>query len=106
MAPGSGVAVQAAKAATATIPIVFSNAGNPVQSGLVVSLSHPGGNITGVADFGIALSAKRLELIKLLLPAASEVAYLAVRNQPQAAGEIATAQEGARALGSTCPSSG
>jgi putative ABC transport system substrate-binding protein len=99
MAPGSGVAVQAAKAATTTIPIVFSNAGNPVQSGLVASLSHPGGNITGVADFGIALSAKRLELIKLLLPAASAVAYLAVRNQPQAADEIANAQEGARALG-------
>jgi len=99
MVPGSGVAVQAAKAATATIPIVFSNGGNPVQSGLVASLSHPGGNITGVADFGIALSAKRLELIKLLLPAASAVAYLAVRSQPQAAGEIANAQEGARALG-------
>jgi putative ABC transport system substrate-binding protein len=99
LAPGSGVAAQAAKAATATIPIVFSNAGNPVQSGLVASLSHPGGNITGVADFGIELSAKRLELIKLLLPTASKIAYLAVRNQPQAAGEIAAAQEAARALG-------
>jgi putative ABC transport system substrate-binding protein len=99
MAPGSGVAAQAAKAATTTIPIVFSNAGNPVQSGLIASLSHPGGNITGVADFGIALSAKRLELVELLLPAASQIAYLAVRNQPQAAGEIANAEEGARALG-------
>lgn len=98
MAPGSGAAALAAKAATTTIPIVFSNAGNPVQSGLVASLSHPGGNVTGVADFGIALSAKRLELIKLLLPAASRVAYLAVRNQPQTVGEIANAEEGARAL--------
>jgi putative ABC transport system substrate-binding protein len=99
LAPGSGVAAQAAKAATTTIPIVFSNAGNPLRSGLVDSLSHPGGNITGVADFGIELSAKRLELIKLLIPAASDVAFLAVRNQPSAAPEIAKAQERAPALG-------
>jgi putative ABC transport system substrate-binding protein len=99
LAPGSGVAAFAAKAATATIPIVFSNAGNPLRSGLVDSLSHPGGNITGVADFGIELSAKRLELIKLLIPAAALVAYLAVRNQPQSADEIARAQEHARVLG-------
>ncbi len=93
LAPGSGPAAQAAKAATATIPIVFSNAGNPTQSGLVASLSHPGGNITGVADFGIALSGKRLELIKLLIPSATTVAYIAVPSQAQAAHEIATAQE-------------
>jgi putative tryptophan/tyrosine transport system substrate-binding protein len=99
LAPGNGVAAKAAQAATQTIPIVFSNAGNPVQSGLVTSLSHPGRNITGVADFGIALSAKRLELTKLLIPAASVIAYLAVQNQPQAAREIANAQEGARSLG-------
>jgi putative tryptophan/tyrosine transport system substrate-binding protein len=99
LAPGSGVAAQAAKAATSTIPIVFSNAGNPVKSGLVASLSRPGGNVTGVADFGIELSAKRLELAKLLIPSASVVAFLAVRNQPQAGREIANAQEGARSLG-------
>jgi putative ABC transport system substrate-binding protein len=99
MAPGSGAAALAAKQATDIIPIVFSNAGNPIQAGLVTSLSHPGGNITGVADFGIALSAKRLELIRLLLPTASEVAYVAVRNQPQAVGEIKNAEEGARSLG-------
>jgi putative ABC transport system substrate-binding protein len=99
LAPGSGVAARAAKAATDTIPIVFSNAGNPLRSGLVDSLSHPGGNITGVADFGIELSAKRLELIKLLIPTASLVAYLAVRNQPQTADELAKAEEHARTLG-------
>jgi putative ABC transport system substrate-binding protein len=99
LAPGSGVAALAAKAATTTIPIVFSNAGNPIQSGLVDSLSHPGGNITGVADFGIELSAKRLELIKLLIPTAAVIAYLAVRNQPQTADEIAKAREHARTLG-------
>ncbi|HLH90535.1 MAG TPA: ABC transporter substrate-binding protein [Xanthobacteraceae bacterium] len=100
MAPGSGVAALAAKAVTTTIPIVFSNAGDPVRSGLVASLSHPGGNITGVADFGIALSAKRLELTKLLIPSASRVGILAPLIQPQAAAhDIATAQEGARSLG-------
>ncbi len=99
LAPGSGPAALAAKAATDTIPIVFINAGDPLRSGLVASLSHPGGNVTGVADFGIALSAKRLEFIRLLIPTASVVAYLAVRNQPGAAGEIANAQEGVRPLG-------
>jgi len=99
LSPGSGAAALAAKQVTDTIPIVFSNAGNPIQAGLVTSLSHPGGNVTGVADFGIALSAKRLELIRLLLPTAAEVAYLAVRNQPQAPGEIKNAEDGARALG-------
>ncbi len=99
LAPGSGAAALAAKGATAEIPIVFSIAGDPVQMGLVGSLSHPGGNITGVADFGIALSAKRLELIKLLIPATSVVAILAVRNQPQTARELASAEEGARSLG-------
>lgn len=100
LAPGSGVAAAAAKAATSTIPIVFSNAGNPVRSGLVASLSHPGGNITGVADFGIALSAKRLELTKLLIPSASVIGFLAPQIQPQAAAhDVANAQEGARSLG-------
>jgi putative ABC transport system substrate-binding protein len=99
LAPGNGAAAVAAKAATATIPIVFSNAGNPMGSGLVTSLSHPGGNITGVADFGIELSAKRLELLKLLVPTASKVAVLAARKQPQAEREIANAQGSARSLG-------
>jgi putative tryptophan/tyrosine transport system substrate-binding protein len=99
LAPGNGAAAAAAKAATATIPIVFSNAGNPIGSGLVTSLSHPGGNITGVADFGIELSAKRLELLKLLVPAVSKVAFLVARKQPQAEREIANARGSAGSLG-------
>lgn len=86
--PGSGVAVRAAKAATATIPIVFSNAGNPLDLGFVASLSRPGGNITGVSDFGNQLSAKRLELIKMLVPAASRIGILVTRNY-----ELADARE-------------
>ncbi len=96
--PGSGPAVLAARAATATIPIVFSNAGDPVRLGYVASLSRPGGNVTGVTDFGNELSAKRLELIKLLVPAASRIGILITRNYPAIAREIANAREAASVL--------
>jgi putative ABC transport system substrate-binding protein len=96
--PGSMVAALAAKAATTTIPIVFSAAGDPVQSGLVASLSHPGGNVTGITDFGNVLSAKRLEFIKLLVPVASRVAILVTPSNSRAAHEIASAREAARTL--------
>jgi putative tryptophan/tyrosine transport system substrate-binding protein len=97
-APGSGPAALAAKAATATIPIVFNNAGDPIRSGLVASLSRPGGNVTGITDFGHALSAKRLELIKILVPAASRVAILLTRGYSLADAEIAKAREAASVL--------
>ena len=99
VAPGSGWATQAAKAATATIPIVFGNAGNPLQQGVVTSLSHPGGNVTGVSDFGNELSAKRVEYMKLLIPAAATVGLLVAGNHPDAARETANAEERARSLG-------
>lgn len=97
--PGSGQATLAAKNATSTIPIVFSNAGNPIRLGLVASLSHPGGNVTGISDFGNELSAKRMELMKLLTPAATSIGFLVVANYLEAAREAANAQARARALG-------
>jgi putative ABC transport system substrate-binding protein len=75
---------RAAQRATATIPIVVGSMGDPVQDGLVASLAHPGGNITGTTILGPELLAKRLALLKELLPTVSRVAGL---WQPDAFGE-------------------
>jgi putative tryptophan/tyrosine transport system substrate-binding protein len=68
--------VFAAKQATSTIPIVMASAGDPVARAFVVSLARPGGNVTGVSNFAIALMGKWLELLKEILPTVSQVAVL------------------------------
>ena len=66
----------AARRATTTIPIVFSGVGDPVGTGLVTSLAHPGGNATGLSVLATELSGKRLEMLREIIPTASHVAML------------------------------
>jgi len=78
-------AIEAARDATKTIPIVLTSGNDPVERGLVASLARPGGNITGTAESTIELAGKRLELLKEALPRVSRVAVL--WNDPDGSGQ-------------------
>ena len=92
---GGAPSVVAAKAATSTIPIVFTIAVDPVQLGLVASLSRPGGNTTGVNFLTAALEGKRLGLLRALLPGIQLIAVLLNPNRPDHADQTRQVQEAA-----------
>jgi ABC-type uncharacterized transport system substrate-binding protein len=96
-AGGTPVAL-AAQRATTTIPIVMTNVGDPVETGLVASLARPGGNITGLSSMSPDITGKRLELLKAVVPALSRVAVLWQPANPSAALQFQELQAAARAL--------
>src|SRR5262249_46649610 len=98
-AGGSPASALAAKSVTATIPILFANAADPVQIGLVASLNRPGGNVTGFTQLGADLGGKRMGLLRELVPSATSMAVLVNPTRPGVDAQSAQAQEAARALG-------
>jgi len=89
----------AAKAATATIPIVFMNGSDPVKVRLVASLNRPGGNVTGVTLLTTTLGPKRLELLRELVPGGSRFAMLVTPNDSDSQAELQLVQQAAQSLG-------
>jgi ABC-type uncharacterized transport system substrate-binding protein len=100
IAAGAIPSVRAAKAATTTIPIVFVLAEDPVKLGVVTSLARPGGNLTGINFFSTELAAKRLELLRELVPGAARVAVLVnPANSTTAESTLRGMEPAARAMG-------
>jgi putative ABC transport system substrate-binding protein len=96
----SGAAAPASKRTTSAIPIVFMLANDPVGTGLVASLSRPGGNVTGLSNQSSDLAGKRLELLREVIPGLRSLAVLVnVVNAPGGGAEMATVKTAARALG-------
>jgi putative ABC transport system substrate-binding protein len=96
---GNNAAAFAAKTATSTVPIVFAYGGDPVKDGLVASLNRPGGNVTGVVFIQGVLGAKRLELLRQIVPKATTIAVLVNPNSPEAVSERSDVQAAALAIG-------
>jgi len=97
--PANMVVAFAAKAATTTIPIVFNTGTDPVKAGLVASLNRPGGNITGVSFMNVQLGAKRLGMLRELLPKAMRFAILVNRSNPDTDSVVADLRSAAASIG-------
>jgi len=99
IAASSPQAALAAKRATATIPVVFSIGADPVETGIVSSLSHPGGNVTGVYQFTAGLESKRLGLLHEMVPKAQVIGVLLHPNYAAAESQLRDVQDSAAHLG-------
>ena len=95
----SGSAVPAAKQQTTTIPIVFAVAADPIRTGMVASLAHPGGNVTGLSVQSADLAAKRLELLREAIPGLRRLAILGNVGYSAALFEMADVESSARKIG-------
>jgi putative tryptophan/tyrosine transport system substrate-binding protein len=92
-------AAQAAKAATSTVPIVFTTGGDPIKLGLVTSLNRPGANVTGVSNLLVELGSKQLGLLRELVPATTAIATLMNPNFPGTESQLGDVEAAARVLG-------
>ena len=97
--PGSLTATRAARAATATIPIVYGGGGDPVQAGLVASLSRPGGNVTGFVELNTEIASKRLGLLHDVMPGASRFGLMMVNSDSSGVSVISDLEPTASAIG-------
>jgi putative ABC transport system substrate-binding protein len=99
VAVGGELSALAAKAATSSIPIVFSVGGDPIKSGLVASFNHPGGNMTGLSYLTESLEAKRIGLLRELVPGAQAIAVMVDPNIPGSQAQANEAQEAMANIG-------
>ena len=95
----SSFSVEAARKATSTTPIVMTGAGNPVASGFVSSLAHPGGNVTGISNVSVLVSSKYLELLRAAVPKATRVAVLVNPTHPNHPTVLAQIRQSADTMG-------
>ena len=99
---GVGGAAPYLKAATSTVPIVFVYVADPIGAGLVESIRHPGGNATGLTNFGLELIGKRLEFLKEIVPPLARVAMIVNPTNPISSFYIGQANAAGQKLGLTC----